>query len=435
MAHRKELEPKTWTETYDEVDVDLCRPHPLVVGMRFENQSESLEQNIRENGQLVPCRAVRDENDGIHLLIYIGQRRFYAVKSLKTKFETRSTIKVIIDEDDISDEEIIKRALAENVDENGQRLPLSDLEKVSYCRNLLKIYNKEKTEKILINAGLERSTAKKIVLLVDKFDNLKVERLHKIECKSNFTFRIAHLDLLLLSEDDKNLYETASLAAFSQKPPEEIRTLGRTSGFFSKDIPWFKDIFPDFVHSEEETDKESELKAKSEPSLVGEDLPREQGTIQDTNSKAVSNIDSIQMGTDLDKGALPEPVIAVSCHYCKSLHLFKLRTGSPEFIFCNLKEGGLIEQFAIGANAVYDCERECPTCKKSFWVNTSVLDGGKIVVSTSRTKVTMEPKDDACVRRAYWDQEEEKWMLYDEVTRNKYALNPTENFQNKFNLH
>lgn len=127
-------------------------------------------------------------------------------------------------------------------------------------------------------------------------------------------------------------------------------------------------------------------------------------------------------------GALPEPMIIILCHYCKALNTFKLRTGSPEFIFCNLKEGGSIEQFAIGANAVFDCERECSACQKSFWVTASVLEGGKIVVETSNSRIIALPKEEASVRKVYWDQgvgmknQGGSWMLYDEAEKKKYRL-------------
>lgn len=382
----EKFESENWNETYDKVDVDICSPHPTVREMRFEYESEALEQSIRENGLLEPCRAVRSEEDGVHLLVYIGQRRLQTVKTLKTKDGMPSTLKVIIDEDDISEEESIKRALAENIGENGQRLPLSDLEKVAYCKDMLGKYDGQKVQKILTNAGLERNTARRIVSLVDKFDNQKIDRLHKIEAKSNFRFRIAHLDILLGSEDEENLYQTASLAAFSQKPPEEIKILRQAANHFSKDIPWFNEIFPEFGH-EDRHDEELE----SGEDLKGED-PRGDFDSQETPE---ANRRGTPEGTPANHsgesessfGALPEPIILIPCYFCESINPFKLRTSSPEFIFCNLKEGGTIEQCSIGANTVFDCERECTVCGKPFWVTASVLEGGKIVVETSRSKI------------------------------------------------
>jgi len=420
---QEKFESENWNETYDKVDADICSPHPTVREMRFEYESEALEQSIKENGQLEPCRAVRSEEDGVHLLVYIGQRRLQAVKTLKTKYGKSSTLKVIIDEDDISGEELIKRALAENIDENGQRLPLSDLEKVAYCKNMLGKYDAQKVEKILISAGLERNTARRIVSLVDKFDNQKIDRLHKIEAKSNFRFRIAHLDVLLDSEDEENLYQTASLAAFSQKPPEEIKTLRQAANHFSKDIPWFKEIFPEFGH-EDRRDEELE----SGGDRKGED-PRDDFDSQETPE---ANRAGSPEGTPTNHsresesgfGALPEPIILVSCCYCESINPFKLRTSLPVFIFCNLKEGGTIEQCSIGANAVFDSERECNVCGEPFWVSASVLEGGKIVVETSRSRIIEVPKKEAPVRKVFWDHKDGggSWMLYDETSKKKYKF-------------
>jgi hypothetical protein len=406
-----------WNETYDNVDVDLCNPHPSVMGMRFGYDSDSLEQNIKDNGQLEPCRAVRSDEDGVHLLVYIGQRRLNAIKSLKSKYEMPCTLKVIIDEDDVQEEELVKRALAENIDENGQRLPLSDLEKVAYCRDLLQKYTGQKTEKILTNAGLEKNTAKKILFLVDKLDNEKVERLHKVESKSNFRFKVAHLDLLLASEDEENFYETASLAAFSQKPPEEIKALRHGARHFCKDIPWFNELFPEFTLEEHNKEiEDSEKGQNGEEPQDGYDSEEEEAT----RSRLDDNSDG-ESGNDF--GALPEPVIIVPCHYCESINLFKLRTGSPEFIFCNLKDEGLIEQLAVGANAVFDCERECSTCGKTFWITTSFLEGGKLVVGRSASRSLDVPKQEAAIRKVYWNQKEGGWMLYDETSKKKFKFN------------
>lgn len=399
----KEADPARWNETYDEVDVELCLPHPSMERMRFDYGCEALEKNIGENGQLEPCRAVRSDEDGVHLLVYIGQRRLHAVKKLKTKLGSPYTLKVIIDEDDLNEEELIKRALAENIEEKGQRLPLSDIEKVSYCKSLLSTYDEHSTERLLTNAGFDRSTARKILFLVDKFDNQRLERLHKIEAKSNFRFKIVHLDLLLSCEDEENLYETASLAAFSQKPPEEIKLLRPGAKHFSKDIPWFGEIFPELL-SQDPSD--GELVQESEKTSEA----------QDREAK------SRRQEKETDLGALPEPFILIPCHHCESINPFRLRTGLPVFIFSNLRKDGSMEQLAIEANAIFDCERECSSCGKAFWITASVLEGGKMVVETANSKMLETPRREAFVRKLYWDGRQGDWMLYDEISKKKTKL-------------
>lgn len=429
---REQLRDRTiWNETYDDVDLDLCAPHPCVLGMRFKYDSETLEQNIRENGQLEPCRAVRSEEDGVHLLVYIGQRRLNALRALKAKYDLPSpTLKVIIDEDDLEDEEIVKRALAENVDENGQRLPLSDLEKVSYCQDLLRKYGGHSTEKILTDAGFERNKARKIISLVEKFDSQKIEKLLKIEDRSDFRFRIEHLDMLLDCEDEENFYEAASLAAFSQKPPGEIKTLRHAARRFSRDIPWFGELFPEFhtvlqdFHHDDNQDEEGK-QLGNDMDEEEEKLPRERSNLQIRQHHANHEYDPDESGGDKEKpryGALPEPVVLILCHYCKSVNTFKLRTGSPELVFCNLKKEGLLEQLAVGANEVFDCERECPACGKPFWITLSILDGGKIVAETSKTKIIPVPKQEVAVRKVYWDRDEGGWIMYDEMSKKKFNL-------------
>lgn len=397
--HRAKVTTGRGQESYCEWDIDQCRPHPAVIGMRFEYDSDALEQNMSDNGQLEPCRAVRDEQNLLQLLVYIGQRRLTAAKKLKSKAGVPSTLKVIIDEQGSTDEEIIKRALAENVDEHGERLSLTDLEKIAYTRSLLTTYDNQRTERLLENAGFERSTAKKIVSLVEKLDPEQAAKLHKIETKSNFRFRIAHLDLLLDSEDLSNFYSTAALAAFSQKPPEEIKALRLCSGYFSKDIPWFYEIFPEFAVRASKAELED---------------PKSQGDSSSRNEESHETTGK----SEFNESVL-ESVIVVNCDYCKSANLFKLKTGSPEFVFCNLKEGGLIEKSASAANAVFDCERECSVCHKNFWVTASVLERGRVAIKTSSSKIVAAAGEEAALRKVYWTGE---WMMYDEISRRKTKL-------------
>ena len=392
-------------ESYCEVDLEQCSAHPAVVGMRFEYDCEALEQNIAENGQLEPCRAVRDENNLLQLLVYVGQRRLTAVRNLKSKVGTPSTLKVIVDEDGLTDDELVKKALAENVDERGERLSLSDLEKISYTRGLLKTFDPQRTERILVNAGFERSSAKKIVSLVGKLESEQIGKLHRIETKSNFRFRVAHLDMLLESENLQNFYETAAVAAFSQKPPEEVKALRLCSGYFSKDIPWFYEIFPELAVQRAEPSREN-VEANLESDLSPEE--------------AKTSIEKSEFG----EFAL-ESVIVVNCHYCSFPNLFRLKTGSPEFVFCNLKEDGLIEKSTMVANSVFDCERECSSCQKNFWITTSQLDG-RVVIETSASRIVKFPRNEAIISKIYWDKAG-GWMLYDEVSKKKSKLGDAEN--------
>ncbi len=402
-----------WTETYDEAEVDLCRPHPLVVGMRFDYDSQSLQENIKQNGQLDPCRAVRDEEDGVHLLIYVGQRRLNAVRALKLKFGSPSTIKVIIDEDDLDDKELVKRALAEGIDERGQNVLPSDLERISYCRNLLNKYDPVETQKILTTAGLERNTARMTISMVERLDQRMLERLHKIELRSSFRFRFAHLDALILCEDEENFYETASLAAFTKKPPEEIRTLRFGARYLAKEILWFKELFPEYISQKNETDGESQQSDQLNNAEEG----KEEETAAGNNSGQTKNGDDRLLTT-----AFPESVIVVPCLYCGAPNPFKIRAEQQEFIFCTPKESGLIEKLALGAESIFDCQRECAACAKSFWITASVPEGGRLVAKTSKSKILEAPKEEAALGKMYWDRAQ-KWMLYNETTRKSLPLN------------
>jgi hypothetical protein len=406
-----------WAETYDEVEVDLCRPHPLVVGMRFEYDSKVLEENIKQNGQLDPCRAVRDEEDGVHLLIYVGQRRLNAIKTLKQKFENPSTIKVIIDEDDIDDKELVKRAVAEGIDERGQRVSPSDLERISYCRNLLNKYDPQETQKILTNAGLDRPTASKNISMVERLNQRMLERLHKIEQRANFRFRFAHLDALILCEDEENFYETAALAAFTKKPPEEIRTLRVGARYLAKEILWFKELFPEYTGQKNETGDIGNAQAGDESQPVNRHEGKEEAE-QCSNNSDQNSDDGLLVGS------LPESVFVVQCLYCGAPNPFKISAEQQEFIFCTPNESGVIEKLALGAESIFDCQRECSACANPFWITASVPEGGKTMIKTSKSKIIELPKGEALSGKMYWDRAQ-KWMLYNETTKKSLPLNNT----------
>lgn len=270
---------------------------------------------------------------------------------------------------------------------------------------------------------------------MEKFDSQRIEKLLKIEDRSDFRFRIEHLDVLLDCEDEENFYEAASLAAFSQKPPGEIKTLRHAARRFSRDIPWFGELFPefsavsqDFHHDDNQNEEEKQL--------LGNDLNEKERKLPSecSNPQIIPRQHHVNHECDPDEGsggekegepryaALPEPVVLILCHYCKSVNTFKLRTGSPELVFCNLKKEGLLEQLAVGANEVFDCERECPACGKPFWITLSILEGGKIVAETSKTKIIPVPKQEVAVRKVYWDRDEGGWILYDEMSKMKFNL-------------
>jgi hypothetical protein len=400
-------------EKYESVDVDRCAPHPCVLGMRFEYDSESLEQNVKENGQLEPCRAVRSREDNYKLLVYVGQRRLNAVRALKKKFGIPSDLKVLIDLDDPPDEELVKRALAENIDDNGERLSLSDLEKISYCRSLLQKYSAPETEAILSASGLGRQASKKIILLVDKFSAQTIERLHGIETKSYFRFKFSHLDVLLASESEESLYATASLAAFSQKPPEEIKALRVGARHFVNNIPWFKDLFPAF-----------EKLGSSEEHLVGPTMSEVGAEYDLQKPREPSRAPASDKPAAEPEYASPisEPFIIVLCPHCRSPNMFKLKTCSPEFIFFNLKPDGLIEQSAMEANTIFDCERECLSCQRPFWTTASILEGGRLVVETSDARLVKVPDHEASINQVYYDQREGAWMVHDSTSKRNYKL-------------
>ncbi|MDV3294179.1 MAG: ParB/RepB/Spo0J family partition protein, partial [Nitrososphaerales archaeon] len=194
------------------IPLKLIQPHPKLA-FRFRYDVASLADSIRSaadentpNGQLNPGRVVL-RGDGEGYYVYVGVRRYFALKSLwdATKDERFAVYTAYIDTD-LSELQMFVKAKKENDEENGEREGLSVLEEVSGIGRIRNSINPEELEK-----GLRR-----LFELAGRLNEKRAMKLYDIERTARFKFRIAHLERLCAIEDDREFYlAAASVAGFS----------------------------------------------------------------------------------------------------------------------------------------------------------------------------------------------------------------------------
>lgn len=413
-------------ETIRKIDTEQCELHPLVRGMRFDDSYDTagLEESIRENGQIHPAVA-KMSPDGKRVQIIVGWRRREAINNTnhQQSDEKKLLLKVII-KNNLTDEQIIKLALAENLHEREQRRDVSTLEMITYSQKMLQMYSEKDFEEMLVLAGHEKQTAHEIIDFASRVDLGKIERLHMMEKKDNefkrlhveeknkkekdFRFELRHLDFLQQvatnngEEGEKKLYQTAALIAYTRKPLAEVKPLAELSSYLASKVPWFREFFHDCVDDDiQEEDEE-------EPSLPG-NVP------------------------ETKEAALPEQYIILKCHYCGLVNPLKTRGQTRTFIAVDLKGDGTVAEEPIGAFSNDYNQRRCGECGKSYWFIIAVVprEDGKqrVVAGTSEKMDSSLPDEEAVIRTLYWDSKVASqrngqwgWVSYDRSTKKKFVL-------------
>ena len=243
-----------------EVPIQLCELHPLTAGMRIdiEKNIDELADDIRRHEQMQPGR-VLVARDGRYQA-YMGSRRFLACKLLFDDKGKLKTYKAFID-DDLTDEEIIERALAENATEKKGRLDIRLLEELHYFALLSRNHTSQEIQELALAGGMKKDSITKKLTLLDFLTAEDAERLYWVEEETGFRFEV---DLLLgiwqfCNGDKATFLGACSYAAkdgdWTVKGLNEDLVQGGAPEAVK--IPWFAKIFPNFVPREileQETD-------------------------------------------------------------------------------------------------------------------------------------------------------------------------------------
>ena len=134
------------------------------VELRFEYEVDDLAEDIRERGQLQPVIAY--EKDGRYY-VFVGMRRYYAIKKLYEAYGEPKTIKAIVLGYEPSPGEKLEMALSEN----EKRSELNIYEKIA-----LVINHGEQAEKVMSGSFIKR-----VRVLLSQVTVEKLRRWYRIE--------------------------------------------------------------------------------------------------------------------------------------------------------------------------------------------------------------------------------------------------------------
>jgi hypothetical protein len=221
------------------IPLNLIQPHPKLA-FRFAYDVASLAESIRStadentpNGQLNPGRVVL-RPDGLGYYVYVGVRRYHALKLLyETTREERFGFYTAYIDTGMTELRMFVRAKRENDEEKGERQGLSVLEELFGITMIRDTINPE---------GLDR-WLKRLVIIADKLDERRFRKLYEIEVASRSKFRLPHLEHLCKIENEEEFFLTAATsAAFGYRGDEIERAWEDREAAYSLD--WFRGIFP-----------------------------------------------------------------------------------------------------------------------------------------------------------------------------------------------
>jgi hypothetical protein len=372
------------------IPIRLVSPHPKLA-TRLKLEVGSLAALIREavdedvpNGQLEPGR-VTPREDGEGYFVYIGVRRFYALKSLyeETGDERFAIFNAYVDSKEKSLLDLFLRVRSENEQGKGERVGLSVLEKIF---GLHKISGSVSPEKL--DDELKRELA-----VAEKLDEKRIMKLFEMETAAHFGFRLEHLERLCQMEDAEELFESAACTAGFALPPERIEKAveGRDAAHTLK---WFGSLFPEYTKGREErpsTGKQG-APAREEPGVGGEG----DGKGQDANAP--------------DQGPLEvheKEVIIAPCPACGIENMLQMRLNAEVTRLSRDPEG---ESVTAAGDAVVSCAIGCYHCAKKFQVFIKPLGGRRFAVEVSLSPRFREPKEEVEAVDLRFDREKEVWQ-------------------------
>jgi hypothetical protein len=365
--------------------LDLVEPYQKLL-LRFVYEVASLAALIRAaadenapNGQLEPGRVVPRKDGKKGYLVYVGVRRYFALKWLyENTHDPRFAVFNAYVDEGLTELQMFVRAKMENEDEKGERQGLSVLEEVF---GLFKIRDSVSPEKL--DGELRREFA-----VAEKIDEERAERLFRVESAAHFRFRLAHLESLCTIEDDREFYLSAACAAGFNIGADHMEEAvkNRDSAYL---LEWFRRLFPEFKEPEKAAPtQQSSTAAGSGNGGGGAEHP---GKEQEKKPLEVHKKAAI---------ILPCPVCSTEKMILLSLKV--LVTEVP------------IDPRVTGKRGIPDSvvryQSKCDACPKEFYAFVEPLGGRRYAAETSISGKFREPKRvvEAVDLRA--DYQEDVWQ-------------------------
>jgi ParB-like chromosome segregation protein Spo0J len=382
--------------------------HPKFL-FRFDYDDESLKslsESIRQVGQLQPGRVV-PKNDASGYLVYIGIRRFMAIKKLysETSEQAFSKFYAIIDEG-LTEAEMFARAIAENMGEKGERKELSLPEEILTFGRFSEMMEGDEGAKVLRMINRDSSFLRKRLALARNLSEERLGQLYRIEKASGFRFTIAHLEYLQRIEENRRFLLTAAVIAEARLKPnrtslaEDILKQG-----FPK-IGWFQENFPELneqegsAHGNQQQEEfnmpsqdiiqqvrkklQGEVSEDKEPERVGNEAEKREQ--EESNIGAEAEATTLQesrsstLSTPSTRYEPPTPffevdVLFLNCPLCGYENPCRLST-KEELTFYTLSDDGKIMKDTLLPEFFCLARHACGGCGNEFFVIISKGENG-----------------------------------------------------------
>jgi hypothetical protein len=367
-----------------QIPLRLVNPHPKLA-TRLKLDVGSLAALIRQsssedvpNGQLEPGRVVpREGGEGYY--VYIGIRRFYALKSLhdETGGQRFAVFNAYVDSER-SLLNLFLRVRSENEEGGGERIGLSVLEKIL---GLYKIRGSIPREKL--DDELRRE-----LVVAEKLDEKGIMKLFEVETAAHFGYRLEHLERLCQITDREGLYEAAASIAGYAIPPERMESAVEGREDAVRTLKWFGRLFPEYAASTEDRragERQLQLQAE-QASGAGEE--------SDT-----SNRGSLEVHR--------RDVIIVPCPKCGVENMIEVRLKAQVTRLAMDPQG---ESITAVPDVVVGCSVECSGCRSGFHTLIKPLEGRRYALETSLSPRFQEPRAVVEAVDLHYDFENGQWQ-------------------------
>ena len=346
-----------------QIPTEKVKPYPGLP-LRFDMDLDGMIESIHKNGQEIPASAVEGPDGTVYL--YDGRRRYHAVLACAKKWGAPRTIWAKVYEQ-LPDEAMLVKALVTNESGRNERKDLSLLEEVDFFDFVVKKVGKTQAAEIGIRGGKQPDYMRRL-LEVSLWITPMLKKLHEVETKSGFRFRLAHLESLAIhSGDPRTFYSIAAIAAERGLNPSEVEVNGLDEQlrYFVK---WFYGAFPEFkqvsgdgLHDEpEEGIVESVAGSLAAMTARGADGPpgAREGTAKD-GSKEAAPSRVLHVEADVYFGECPS---------CEFRNPFKFDWKDGQVTFISIKEDGQPAKQTVVPNSIYEAEHTCTKCGEAFTI-------------------------------------------------------------------
>ena len=395
------------TKTAD-LPIDECEPCPKAM-MRFEYGPDdpsimALAEMILAQGQLQRGRAVpKAGGNGKKWEVYVGARRYFAIKSLDGKPGAPAVYRAEIDYG-LTEDEIITRALMENEEGRGERKPLSVEEELAYYRLLLQDKSEDEVISICERAGKDNTTMTRSIRIARTLGSDKLRKLYEVEKKSGFRFALAHTEEFTKLPDDRTMFQVAAVTADKKFDPGAVKP--EAARELVKSVAWFSEVFPEY--------------ATEAPDSAGATAAKKKGK-RGTSKAAEPSLDFLQ------------------CPYCGAHNPFKHKVDVTFTFLTELGSDGIVQKKSVEPLGLYITPVECvnPGCsgrkkgakkeeKAQFWAavafrDEDTNDGARRATLVQRydseaaaSAVLSVLKGEAVTGAMRFDSKRERYMVLDE---------------------